>query len=205
MVDTVALLAAASVCLAGVMTPGPNFVAVSHRAVSTTRHQALSMVLGISLVNILWAAISVFGIGVILATSPSLFILVKAAGGIYLVWFGLRLIRRPAIDTPSASQSVSTNTRSAVADGVTTNLANPSSMMFYASVFAGAVPDKASNETMLFLVVMVGCIGLLWYGLVALVFSTSHISALYRRVRKIIEIGCGLFLIIYAVRTFLGH
>lgn len=205
MLDTAAVLSAAVVCLAGVMSPGPNFVAVTHRAAMTTRHEALSMVVGIALVNLLWAAISVFGIGLLLSTAPILFWMVRMMGAIYLVWFGIKLIRRSNVPAAPCAEAKRPGLESAVRDGIATNMSNPNSMMFYASVFAGAVPDKAEMETMLSLVVMVGLVGALWYGSVAIIFSSDRVANLYRRGRRLIECGCGLFLIGFAVRTLLIH
>ena len=71
MLDTTAVLSASVVCLAGVMSPGPNFVAVTHRAISSSRSEAVAMVLGIAMVNTLWAAMALFGLG-LLVTSQGL-------------------------------------------------------------------------------------------------------------------------------------
>lgn len=204
MPDSAVLLSAAAVCLAGVMSPGPNFVAVTHRAASTTRHEALSMVLGIALVNLLWATISVFGIGLLIASAPPLFMVVRTLGAIYLLWFGIRLIRRA--DGPAAYRGETRRPGFGMAlrDGIATNLANPNSMMFYASVFAGGVPPNAGPRTLLALVALVGCIGLLWYGSVALVFSGNRVASLYRRARRLIEYGCGFFLIGFAIHSVLA-
>ncbi|MEW6514126.1 MAG: LysE family translocator [Pseudomonadota bacterium] len=205
MFDIAAIASAAAVCLAGVMSPGPNFVAVTHRAASTTRHEALTMVLGIAIINLLWAAISVFGIGLLLATAPPLFWTVKTLGAMYLIWFGVKLIRRPDISDPAARLAERAGFKAALRDGIATNLANPNSMMFYASVFAGAVPADASLQTLLSLVAMVGLIGMLWYGSVALVFSSNQVASFYRRGRKLIECACGLFLIGFAIRSLLAN
>ena len=204
MPDTAAVLSAAAVCFAGVMSPGPNFVAVTHRAAATTCHEALSMVAGIALVNLLWATISVFGIGLLNTVVPLLFWLVKMLGSAYLIWLGLKLIRRSgrsAAPGTSIAGARPPGFASALRDGIVTNLANPNSMMFYVSVFAGAVPEQASLQTMLALVVMVGLVGTLWYGSVALMFSSARVAHLYRRGRKLIEWGCGLFLIGFAIHA----
>jgi threonine efflux protein len=203
MLDATAVFSAAIVCLAGVMSPGPNFVAVTHRAASTSRHEALSMVAGIALVNLLWAAISVFGIGLIITTVPVLLSFVQILGATYLIWFGIKLIRRSSQPNVATGNSKQPSLQSALRDGIATNLANPNSMMFYASVFAGAIPATANLQTMLFLVVMVGVIGILWYGSVAMVFSSARVADLYRHGKRLIEISCGLLLMGFAIRTLL--
>jgi threonine/homoserine/homoserine lactone efflux protein len=201
MLDTVAVLSAAVVCLAGVMSPGPNFVAVTHRAISSSRYEAVAMVFGIALVNTLWATMALFGLSLLVTTLPWLFWSIKLMGAAYLVWFGIQLLRRSGqpLNPREVSTSVSTFP-SALRDGIATNLANPKSMAFYASVFSGAVPADASMETLFAMVVMVGVIAVLWYGSVALVLSADRMVKLYRQGKTIVERTCGLFLILLGGR-----
>lgn len=201
MLDTVAVLSAAVVCLAGVMSPGPNFVAVTHRAISSSRHEAVAMVFGIALVNTLWATMALFGLSLLVTTLPWLFWSIKLMGAAYLVWFGIQLLKRSGQPLKSREVSISVSTfPSALRDGVATNLANPKSMAFYASVFSGAVPADASMETLFAMVVMVGVIAVLWYGCVALALSMDRMAKLYRQGKTMIERTCGVFLILLGGR-----
>jgi threonine efflux protein len=204
MLDTTAVLSAAVVCLAGVMSPGPNFVAVTHRAISSSRVEAVAMVFGIAMVNTIWAGMALFGLNLLVTSLPWIFWAIKLMGAAYLVWFGIQLLKRSgqplkARNGLAAASSVS----SALRDGIATNLANPKSMAFYASVFSGAVPAYASVETLLAMVAMVGFLAVLWYGSVALVLSADRMADLYRQGKKIVERTCGLFLILLGGRQWL--
>lgn len=201
MLDTSAVFSATVVCLAGVMSPGPNFVAISHRAVSSSRLEALAMVLGIAMINALWAAMALFGLSLLVITVPWLFWSIKLMGAAYLVWFGVQLLKRS--DQPLAPKEASdlvSSFPSALRDGIATNLANPKSMAFYASVFSGAVPADASIQTLISMVVMVGVISTLWYGGVALALSADRMASLYRQSKTVVERSCGVFLILLGGR-----
>ena len=201
MLDITAVLSAAAVCLAGVMSPGPNFVAVTHRAISSSRYEAVAMVFGIAMVNALWAAMALFGLSLLVTTLPWLFWLIKLMGAAYLVWFGVQLLKRS--DQPLQPRELFASVSSfpsALRDGIATNLANPKSMAFYASVFSGAVPADASMETLLAMVMMVCVIAVLWYGCVALVLSADRMAILYRKGKAVVERTCGLFLILLGGR-----
>jgi threonine efflux protein len=201
MLDTTAVLSAAVVCLAGVMSPGPNFVAVTHRAISSSRFEAVVMVFGIAMINSLWAAMALFGLGLLVITLPWLFWSIKLMGAAYLVWFGFQLLKRSGQPLkPREASSLVSSFPSALRDGIATNLANPKSMAFYASVFSGAVPAHASMQTLLAMVVMVGVISSLWYGSVALVLSADRMANLYREGKTVVERTCGLFLILLGGR-----
>lgn len=201
MLDTTAVLSAAVVCLAGVMSPGPNFVAVTHRAISSSRVEAITMVFGIAMVNTLWAAMALFGLSLLVTSLPWLFWSIKLMGAAYLVWFGFQLLKRSSQPLkPRELLASASSFPSALRDGIATNLANPKSMAFYASVFSGAVPANASMETLLAMVVMVGVISVLWYGIVALVLSADRMANFYRQGKTVVERTCGLFLILLGGR-----
>lgn len=206
MLDLAAVLGASVVCMAGVMSPGPNFVAVTHRAVTSHRAESLALVGGIVCVNALWAGAALFGLGVVFALFPWLFWSVKLLGAAYLVWFGVQLLRRAKAPLPARTQAASSSTCArAFRDGLVTNLSNPKSMVFYASVFSAAVPAGASTATLTAMVLMVALIALLWYGGVALVLSAGHAARAYRRAKPAIERSCGVLLIAFGVRQAIGR
>jgi threonine/homoserine/homoserine lactone efflux protein len=77
MLDSSVVLSAAIVCVAGVMSPGPNFVAVTHRAISSSRSAAIAMVCGIVMVNMLWATMALFGLSLLISSMPWLYWSIK--------------------------------------------------------------------------------------------------------------------------------
>ena len=105
MIDMSAVLAVFTVYIVGVVIPGPNFVAVAHKAVSARRTEAFALVAGIVLVNLFWASSALLGIGVVFALFPWLAMAIKVAGAGYLMWFGYRLIAQaaPSSGTPAAT------------------------------------------------------------------------------------------------------
>lgn len=72
MIDGSAVLTVFLVYLAGVVIPGPNFVAVVHKAVAATRSEALALVAGIVLINLFWSTCAIAGLGVVFAALPGL-------------------------------------------------------------------------------------------------------------------------------------
>lgn len=201
MIDVATVVTASVVCLAGVMSPGPNFVAVTHRAVTKSRAEVLPLVLGIASVSALWATAAVFGLGILFSLFPWLFWSVKLLGAAYLAWLGLQLIRgaRLALAEQSATVTRSTFLR-AFRDGVVTNLSNPKSMAFYASVFSASVPAAASSATLAAVVLMVPAIATCWYGGVALFLSSANAATCYRKGKPLIERVCGALLIVFGLR-----
>lgn len=196
MIDIPAVLAAALVCTLAIMSPGPNFVAVTHRAVTAPRAEALALAVGIACVSALWAAAALFGLGLLFALFPWLFWTVRLLGATYLIWIGIQLLRGAGAPLPERPASAHRGTLArACRDGIVTNLSNPKAMVFYGSVFSAFVPADATTATQAAMVAMVGTIATLWYGGVAWFLAGEHAARLYRRIRPWIEGGCGLILV----------
>jgi threonine/homoserine/homoserine lactone efflux protein len=201
MLDTAFLAASSLACAAGILTPGPNFVAVSHRAISSSEKEAFAVGFGVSLVSALWAATSIFGLGAVFTAIPWTLSAVKLGGAAYLVWLGIQLMRRSRtpLARTSSCESDSSSLR-AMRSGVLNNLSNPKSMTFYASVFSSTVPPGASASILLCMVIIVGAIAILWYGSVAFALSVKKASAIYLQGKSATEGVGGMFLIGFGVR-----
>lgn len=204
MIDLHITFLAASTCLAGVMSPGPNFIAVSHRATTARASEAVAMASGIAMVNVLWAGLALFGLGMLATRVSWGTAALTCAGATYLVWFGVRLIARSF--RPSAIESTTVagaGTRAAMLEGVGTNLANPKSMMFYGSVFTGVVPAGTSPATLTVIVTLVGLLAFAWYGSLALALSRRGVAALFMRHKATIERFCGTALVVLGLRQLI--
>jgi threonine/homoserine/homoserine lactone efflux protein len=206
MIDFSAVLSVALVCTMAIMSPGPNFVAVTHRAVTAPRVEALVLALGIACVSALWAAAALFGLGLLFALFPWLFLSVKLLGAAYLVWIGIHLLRGAGAPLP---ERPALHARSSLArafrSGMLTNLSNPKAMVFYGSVFSAFVPAGTTPATQMAMVATVGTIAALWYCGVAWFLASERAGRFYRRVRPWLEGSCGIFLIAFGVRQALAH
>lgn len=200
MIDLHAVLTVLSVYAVGVVLPGPNFVAIAHKAASTNTRDALAMVAGIVVVNLFWASCSLLGVGIVFATFPWIALAVKVTGAAYLIWFGGRLVLRAGHPGATGAMATQGNWLQSFRAGVTTNIANPKSMAFYAAVFAAAAPKHVSLPTFL---AMLGCVALVasaWYGFVSVVFATPRVAARYRRSKAWIDRACGSVIVALGVR-----
>ena len=87
--------------------------------------------------------------------------------------------------------------------GLSTNLANPKTAAFAASLFAVALPSGTSIWISLLAVGLVCFISLVWYSLVALAGSTSPFQRTYARVRRLILRATGVIFAGYGTRLIL--
>jgi threonine/homoserine/homoserine lactone efflux protein len=203
-IDSSAVLAVFSVYIAGVVIPGPNFVAVAHKAASSTRSEALAVVAGIVLVSLFWATCAILGVGIVFAAFPWMALVVKIAGGAYLMWFGCRLIMKArAGESGMAQAGVAGGLRKAFVQGFATNITNPKSVAFFAAIFASATPAHMSPLTFAVMLAMVAAVATTWYGFVALVLSHGGIASAYRGYRAWIDRVCGGLIVALGIRQLL--
>ncbi|AZV27656.1 amino acid transporter [Pseudomonas syringae] len=201
MIDGPAVLTVFLVYLAGVVIPGPNFVAVVHKAVAASRPEALALVAGIVLVNLLWATCAIAGIGVVFAAFPWAALIVKVLGAAYLMWFGLRLLLNAGKTALAPNNDAAVgNFRQSLIQGVITNIGNPKSMAFYAAIFSAAAPAHVSTCTFLSMLAVVVVVSMTWYGMVAIALSQPDIASAYRRRKKAIDQFCGGLILSLGIR-----
>jgi len=87
--------------LLGAMSPGPSFVIVVRNAIGLSRRDGLATALGMGMGGVLFACVALVGLYQVLAAVTWLYIGLKIAGGLYLLYraaagaiavLGLRLI-----------------------------------------------------------------------------------------------------------------
>ncbi|MBB3021213.1 threonine/homoserine/homoserine lactone efflux protein [Microvirga lupini] len=89
--ETWLAFAAASVIL--LVIPGPTILLVVSYALGQGWRTALPMAVGVALGDFTAMALSLLGLGAVLAASATLFTILKWCGAAYLVWLGIKLWR----------------------------------------------------------------------------------------------------------------
>ncbi len=102
-----AFVAASSVLL---VLPGPTILTVISYSVSHGRKANVPLVAGVALGDSTALLVSLIGLGALLATSAFWFTVVKWAGGLYLLYLGIKLLRAPppgqSLGSPEAPHSL---------------------------------------------------------------------------------------------------
>lgn len=90
--------------------PGPTILTVISYSVAHGKRAKLPLILAVAIGDSTALALSLVGLGAVLATSSSLFVLIKWAGGLYLIYLGIKLLRAGTADatpaTPAAPDSL---------------------------------------------------------------------------------------------------
>ena len=83
------LVTVAGIWAIAVATPGPNFIVVARSALSGSRIAAFAAVAGVTTGTLIWGLAGWLGISALFAAAPTAYIVLKLAGGTYLLFLGL--------------------------------------------------------------------------------------------------------------------
>jgi len=129
------LLGFAVAALVIIVVPGPSVLFVVSRGVTLGRRAALATVVGNTLGELVLACLVAFGVGGIIATSETVFTVVKIVGACYLAWLGWRHWRgRAALGASLRGVVAPKSIPTIVREGFIVGFTNPKTAVFFAAV-----------------------------------------------------------------------
>ena len=184
-----------------VLSPGPNFFMTVLTASRQSPRLGVMVSAGIALGTTIWATASLLGLGLLFQSAAWLYNAVKLAGGAYLVYLGLRTVlsaRRE--DRPSLRPAKPLTAGGAVLRGLIVDLSNPKAAVFFASLFAIAVPPEAPLWFKALVVAVVVAMAGGWYAVVACLVKLPPVAAGLARARKAIAYVTGAVFVALGLR-----
>lgn len=157
------------------MIPGPSVLLETSRAITQGRRPAMWIVLGNALGGMALLALVLTGLGAIVATSATLFLVVKIAGACYLLWLGVQSLLSARgtgseLEASPAAGSSATGVM-AVRQGFTVGVSNPKSIVSLMAVLPQFVDHQLGDPTLQMLII--GIIG----GVTQVVIETLWVFA----------------------------
>jgi threonine/homoserine/homoserine lactone efflux protein len=133
-----------------IVVPGPGVLFVIGRALAHGRRTAIATAVGHAGGNYVVAACVAVGLGTLLERSAQVFVAVKLAGALYLVWLGVQAIRhRQALAEAMSSAVPSRAGWLALRDGFVVGVTNPKAYILFGAILpqfvnrgAGHVPAQ---------------------------------------------------------------
>ncbi|MEM6932750.1 MAG: LysE family transporter [Pseudomonadota bacterium] len=183
-------------------TPGPNFFAVMRTALGRGRRSALACMLGTVVGTAIWATAGLSGLKSLLAAFPPASLTIRMVGGLDFIWVVGSLLR--SAGGLANGHQIALPIGRALLFGLTTNLANPKTAAFAASLFAVALPPDASLSASFAAIAMVCLISTTGYCLIACLASTGPVREAYRRVQKPLMRATGVLFTGFGFKLALG-
>lgn len=113
------------------ITPGPGFMLSTGTALRSGFRAALKGILGLQLALLGHIALVAVGLGVLLASSPTAYLLLRLLGAAYLVWLGWLSWRDTSTPTEAPPPALAAGP---FWQGVLVNLTNPKAILFIAAL-----------------------------------------------------------------------
>jgi threonine/homoserine/homoserine lactone efflux protein len=191
----------------GAASPGPSFVMVARTAVAASRADGLWAALGMGIGGLGFACLSLLGLHGVLLAVPTLYLALKALGGLYLAWLGIRIWRgasQPLAIATTARAAASRSPLRAFALGLSTQASNPKTAIWYASVFAAFLPPAPSLGFDVAVATAVFLIESGWYTLVALALSAERPRQVYLRFKPVVDRTAGAVVIALGLKLIVS-
>jgi len=192
MIGLAAYVAFLGVSLLVICTPGQDTALTIRNTLLGQRRAGIATAFGVAAGQAIWTVATSAGLAVILAASGPLFLAIRLAGAAYLIYLGARslagaITRRPSSEVIAAPTSAQLSPRSALFQGILSNLSNAKMVAFFISL----LPQFAGPHPSFVLLLALGfnfcLLTLAW--LVVYAFAVERMSGWLRRgeVRRVID------------------
>jgi RhtB (resistance to homoserine/threonine) family protein len=199
------ILAIALVHIAAVVSPGANFLIVTRNSLTYKRQAGLLTARGVALGSIIYITVGLLGFATVIAGSPVLFNLIKLVGTAYFFYIGaktLLALRNPTRlkAAQDAAEQPQISSRGAFLSGMGTALSNPTSALYFLSLFTTFVETSAPVGEKALTGLVLGSISFTWYTIVAATFSNDRVRAFYWRFEKWLNSFIGIMWIVLGIK-----
>lgn len=137
------LFAFATVTILVAYFPGPALLYTAAQTISHGRKAGLMAMLGIHLGCYLHVIAAAFGLSAVFKHVPELYMAVKIAGALYLVWIGIGMIRS-RLDAPGQPVAPPKTVKRALLDSFIVEVLNPKVALFFIALLPQFVDPAAS-------------------------------------------------------------
>ncbi|WP_102226977.1 LysE family translocator [Acidimangrovimonas sediminis] len=145
------------------LTPGPVWLALTARAISGGFAAAWPLALGVSVGDLGWPLLAIFGLSVVTTAYGTVMLLLRWAAVAIFMAMGVGLIRKAGKPIEGDSRLTRPGRWAGFAAGVTAILGNPKAILFYMGVLPGffdlrhfTPPDVAAVVFLSMLVPLIG-------------------------------------------------
>lgn len=189
------ILAVALITVLAVISPGADFAMVVRNSCLYGRRTGLLGAMGVAAGVLVHVTYTMLGVGLLIASSTTLFTVIKLAGAAYLVYIGVRTFLDRGDLTVDLGAKSGLSGLGALRTGFLTNVLNPKTTLFVVSTFTQVVgPDTALWQQAGYgLFMSLAHLG--WFGLVALFFSHATLRTALLRRQKALNRGIGSVLV----------
>lgn len=186
--------------------PGPGVAAVVGRALGSSARETLPFIFGLGMGDVVFLSVAVMGLSLVAQTFSEIFLIIKLAGGLYLLWIA-RSFWTAGIDPQKIEEKRVKSLKGSVLGGFMVTMGNPKTIVFYMALLPNVI-DLTDVTMTGFGILCVITMVVLYIALVPYVLLTtraknllSNSGAIQRlnRTASVIIGGAGVFILGEAV------
>ncbi len=185
-------------------SPGPGVIGSMARAVADGFRSSLWFIGGLVAGDIIFMTLAVFGLSAISRVAEGVFLVVRIAGGLYLIYMGIEIFR-DVHSIPTAETKSTKGNFQIFTSGFLVTMGNPKPILFYASVLPTLIDFRQVKP--LDVLIMAGVIALVSFGVLgtySYVASLSHKLKLNLRWQARINRVAGIVMMVVGVLIIIG-
>jgi threonine/homoserine/homoserine lactone efflux protein len=169
--DPAALLIFAAALFVAAASPGPGIAAIVARVLGRGLNGAVAFTAGLALGDVVWLTIAILGLAAIAHTFYGVFLVIKYAGVLYLLYLAYRLWTQPVEAREVVAQESNDKPVRLFLAGLAVTMGNPKVMVFYLALLPSLINLQA--------VTLLGWLelSLVTLGVLAVVFGTYVLLA----------------------------
>ncbi|MCR4267708.1 LysE family translocator [Nitratireductor sp. ZSWI3] len=179
----------------GILSPGPNVLAVMGTSMEHGRRPGVTLAAGMVSGTLVWGTATLMGLTALLAVYASALTLIKFAGAAYLLWLAYKSFRAALSsqsDIPRGLEDYQ-KAKHLYLRGLIIQLSNPKAALTWIAIMSLAV--REGSPLWVGPAVVAGCLVISFGGhmIYALLFSAPPVGRVYLRARRWIQGGLGAF------------
>jgi threonine/homoserine/homoserine lactone efflux protein/AraC-like DNA-binding protein len=186
--------------LLAVMSPGPSFLITARTAVARSRVDGIKVALGLGAGSVVWSAAALLGLNLLFQQFHWLFVGMKAAGALFLLWIAFQIFRHAEDPVEMNEGARNESAHNPLLRGFLTQISNPKVVVFFGSIFVAMLPGAAPGWMIVALIAIVTMNEIVWYSLVSLFFGSSPVRRVYLVAKRWIDRATGAFLGLLGLR-----
>lgn len=178
------LLIFAAVYFAAVATPGPGIAALVARVMAHGLKGVAPFIAGYVVGDLVWLAVATTGLAVVAREFAAVFVVLKLAGAIYLLYVAWNLLRAPAVLDPAVAPAFAASGARAFFGSLSLTLGNPKVIVFFVSILP-LVVDLGAIDLARFLEIAAASVAILTVTLATYALAANRVRGWLRSTRAV--------------------
>lgn len=189
-------------------SPGPSNMTIMGVAMSRGRSAGLAVATGVIAGSMSWALLAATGLSAVLTRYAEALLVIKIAGGLYLLYLAAKSARTALRATPDAQAAAAGEPQrfgTLFRRGYMLHLTNPKAILGWLAIMSLGLHPEAAPHTLEAIIAGCALLGVTVFSGYALVFSTPLMVHGYRKVSRWIEGTLSLFFGYAGLRLLLSR